>query len=118
MEVAPDLMSVAAKPAREILRDILEPDARLAVPVLTVLTKSGQRVTGLKKQETRELIRIYDMAGLPPVLRTIYRDQIESMTPERRSPMPGDYGRLFTRKQLLDLVAFLKSEPVAASAVE
>ena len=117
-DVAPDLTAVAARPPREILLDIVDPDARLTAPVLTVLTKSGQRVTGLKKQETREFIRVYDMAGLPPVLRTIYRDQIDTVTPEQRSPMPGDYGRLFTRKQLLDLVAFLKAQPVAPGEVE
>lgn len=116
-DVAPDLTAVGAKPAREILRDIVEPDAQLAVQPVTVTTKSGQRFTGVKKQETRELFRVYDMTALPPVLRTIYKDQIQSVVPERHSPMPGDYGRFYTRKQLLDLVAFLKSAPVSPEEV-
>ena len=109
-DVGPDLTGLSGRPAREILRDILEPDARLAIEPVTVVTKSGERITGVKKQDTRELIRIYDTRSLPPVLRTVYKDQIASILPEVRSPMPGDYGQIFTRKQLLDLVAFLKSE--------
>jgi putative heme-binding domain-containing protein len=116
-DAGPDLTAAGAKPAREILRDIVEPDARLAVEPVTITTKSGQRFTGLKKQETRELIRVYDMTTLPPVLRTIYKDQVRSITPERHSPMPGNYGRLYTRKQLLDLVAFLRSAPVSREEV-
>ena len=117
-DAGPDLTSIAGRPAREILGDIIDPDARLSAEPVTVLIKSGQRFTGLKKQESRELVRIYDMGALPPVLRTIYKDQIESLAPERHSPMPGDYGRRLTRKQLLDLVAFLKSAPVALGDVE
>ena len=83
-----------------------------------MLTKSGERFTGLKKQENRDLIRLYDMASEPPVLRTIYKDQIESVTVEKRSLMPGDYGRLLTSRQLLDLVSFLKSTPLPRAALE
>lgn len=117
-DVGPDLTSQAARPAREIWRDIVDPDARLAVEPVTVVTKTGQRITGIKAQENRELLRIYDTASLPPVLRTIYKDQIERTEPERHSPMPGDYGTLFTGKQLLDLVAFLKGAVVAPAEVE
>ncbi len=117
-DVGPDLTEVASRPAREILRDIVEPDARLAIEPVAVKLKSGQQITGIRKQETRELIRIYDMAALPPSLRTIFKDQIESIQPDRHSPMPPDYGRVFSRKQLLDLVAFLKSAPVAPADVE
>ncbi len=110
-DVGPDLTAVGSKPPQEILQDIVEPDARLAIEPVTVATKSGERITGIKKQENRELIRIYDTRSLPPVLRTIYKDEISNIQPERRSPMPGDYGRIFTRGQLEDLIAFLKSSP-------
>jgi putative heme-binding domain-containing protein len=111
--VGPDLTAVAKRPAAEILQDILDPDARLGAQPVTVVTKSGERVMGMARQETRELIRIYDLRALPPVLRTIYKDQIVSTTLEKKSPMPGDYGQTFSRKQLLDLVAFLKGIPVS-----
>ncbi|MBI3694417.1 MAG: c-type cytochrome, partial [Acidobacteria bacterium] len=117
-EVGPDLTAAGSRPAREILRDILEPDARLSIEPVTITTKSGQRITGIKKQETRELIRVYDTATLPPVLRTLYKDQIESVAVEKHSPMPADYGTVFNRKQLLDLVSFLKSIPVSPEEVK
>jgi putative heme-binding domain-containing protein len=117
-DVAPDLTNQASRPARDILRDILEPDARLAGEPVTVVTKAGERLTGVKRQETRELIRLYDTASLPPVLRTIYKDQIASVTPEKRSPMPADYGRGLSRQQLRELVSFLKGAPVAPQDLE
>jgi len=117
-EAGPDLTSQAGRSPREILRDIVEPEARLAMEPLTLVTRSGERITGLKKTENGELLRIWDTAGLPPVLRTIYKDQITSRATERKSPMPAGYGRLYTRRQLLDLVAFLKSAPVAPGEIE
>ena len=116
--VGPDLTTVARRPASEILRDILDPDARLGSQPVTVVTKSGEKVMGIQRQETRDLIRMYDLRSLPPVLRTIYKDQIASLTPEKKSPMPGDYGQILTRKQLLDLVAFLKGAPVSPADLD
>lgn len=72
-DVGPDLTAQANRRPDEILQDILNPTARLSVQPVEVLTKAGERVQGIKKQETPELIRIYDTAGLPPVLRTIYK---------------------------------------------
>lgn len=107
-EVGPDLTGQAARRTDEILQDILNPNARLSVQPLEVLTKAGERVQGIKKQETSELIRIYDTAGRPPVLRTIYKDQIQSLSPVATSPMPADFGRALTEQQLRDLVTFLR----------
>ncbi len=107
-EVGPDLTAQANRRPDEILQDILHPSARLSVQPVEVLTKAGERVQGIKKQETPDLIRIYDTAGLPPVLRTLYRDQIQSITPVATSPMPADFGRTLTEQQLRDLVSFLR----------
>jgi putative heme-binding domain-containing protein len=117
-EVGPDLSAIGARPAREILRDILEPDDRLSAELLTVVTKAGERISGVKRQETRELVRLYDTSTLPPVLRTLYKDQIASTTPEKGSPMPGDYGRTLSRRQLLDLVSFLRGTPVSPADLD
>jgi putative heme-binding domain-containing protein len=117
-DVGPDLTSVAVRPSKEILRDILDPDARLAAEPVTVVTKSGERITGVKKQEVRDRLRIYDTSASPPVLRTIYKDQIQSVIPEKVSPMPHDYGQTLTRKQLLDVISFLKSAPISLREIE
>jgi putative heme-binding domain-containing protein len=107
-EVGPDLTGQAARRPDEILQDILNPSARLSVQPLEVLTKTGERVQGIKKQETPELIRIYDTAGRPPVLRTIYKDQIRSISSVATSPMPADFRQSLTERQLRDLVTFLR----------
>jgi putative heme-binding domain-containing protein len=108
-DVGPDLTAVASRPAEDILRDILEPDARLAVQPVAVVTRSGERIGGVKQRQTGEFLRIYDTGSLPPVLRTVYKDQIVSVTPEARSPMPSDYGKTLDSEQLQNLVKFLKS---------
>ena len=110
-EVGPDLTAQANRRPDEILHDILNPNARLSVQPVDVLTKAGERVQGIKKQETPELIRIYDTAGMPPVLRTIYKDQVQSITPVATSPMPADFGRTLTEQQLRNLVTFLRGSP-------
>ena len=117
-DVGPDLTAIASRPPKQILQDIVDPDARLSAEVVTVLTKSGERITGVKKQEARDRIRLYDTSSLPPVLRTIYKDQIQSVTPERQSPMPHDYGKVFTPKQLLNLISLFKSAPVSPNELQ
>jgi len=117
-DVGPDLARAAAKSPKEILQDILDPDATLAAPIVTVVMKSGEKITGVQKQDAPDRIRLYDASSLPPVLRTIYKDQIQTVSPETHSPMPHDYGKVLTRKQLLDLVSFLKSSPVSPQQIE
>jgi len=109
-EVGPDLTAQAGRRPEEIRRDILEPQARLSITPVIVVTKAGERVAGIKKQETSELLRVYDLSGLPPVLRTIYKDQIQSVTPDTESPMPGDFGKTLSQAELRDLVEFLSRE--------
>lgn len=109
-EVGPDLTAQAGRDPKQIRRDIVEPDARLSVAPIVVMTKSGEQLRGVRKQETRELLRIYDTSALPPVLRTIYQDQIQSVTAGTDSPMPRDFGAVLTPQQLADLVSFLRGE--------
>ena len=59
-EVGPDLTGQAGRAADDIRRDIVDPGARLSVEPVVVVTKSGERVMGVKKQENRELVRVYD----------------------------------------------------------
>jgi putative heme-binding domain-containing protein len=111
--IGPDLTAQVQRTVTDLVRDILDPGARLSVEPVVVVTQAGERVEGVKKQETRELLRVYDASGRPPVLRTFYKDQIQSVSAGSRSPMPPDFGRQLTRRQLADLVSFLKGAPVA-----
>ena len=119
-EVGPDLSGLADRPARQILRDIVLPGARLSSqPALFELTTTaGERLMVLKAGEQGQRIRFYDVTALPPVRRTLNRDRVQSLEPQPGSPMPDSYGRRYTLKQLLDLVSFLKGgEPGSSSAV-
>lgn len=119
-EIGPDLSGVADRPARQILRDIVLPGARLSSrPAFFELTTvAGERLMVLKAGEQEQRIRFYDVTALPPVRRTLGRDQVESLEPQPGSPMPHAYGQRYTLKQLADLVSFLKAaEPGSSSAV-
>ncbi len=119
-EVGPDLSGAGDRPARQILRDIVLPGARLSSqPALFELTTvAGERLMVLKAGEDEERVRFYDVTALPPVRRTLDRVQVQSLEPQPGSPMPDSYGRRYTLKQLLDLVSFLKGgEPGSSSAV-
>ena len=77
--------------------------------LLRIATKSGEQISGLKVEENALQLKVYDVGSLPPVLRTISKSEIQGLTIENRSAMPDKYGEIYTLKQLLDLVAYLKS---------
>lgn len=116
--VGPDLSGLADRPAREILRDIVLPEARLSSrrALFDLTTAAGERLTVLKAGEEEQRIRFYDVTALPPVRRTLRRDQVQSLEPQPGSAMPETYGRRYTLKQLLDLVSFLKGAGPGSSA--
>jgi len=118
--VGPDLSGLADRPASDILRDIVLPGARLSSrqALFNLTTVGGEGLTVLKAGEEGQRIRFYDVTALPPVRRTLDRDQVESLEPQPGSAMPETYGQRYTLKQLLDLVSFLKAgEPGSSSAV-
>ncbi len=110
--IGPDLAASAGrKSGGELLRDILEPGASIAkgYEQIAVATNDAERVAGVKMEETRAYIKLYDMSSVPPPLRTIYREQIHAVNSERRSAMPGDYRKLYSDEELQAIVAYLKS---------
>ena len=103
---------------REILRDIVLPEARLfsQYPLFKLTTAAGERLTVLKAGEDGQRIQVYDVTALPPVRRTMDRDQVQALEPQPGSPMPATYGQRYTLKQLLDLVSFLKAAGPGSSS--
>ena len=116
--VGPDLSGLADRPASEILRDIVLPGARLSSrqALFNLTTVAGERLTVLKAGEEEQRIRFYDVTALPPVRRTLDRDQVESLERQSGSAMPETYGQRYSLKQLLDLVSFLKDAGPGSSA--
>ena len=110
--IGPELAAaVRKKSAEEIRRDILEPQATIAegFEQIVIDTKKDERVAGLKKEETKEFVRLYDTASIPAPLRTIYKDEIKSRGTQRLSAMPAGYRSLYTDQELNAIIAYLKS---------
>ena len=109
--IGPDLSKVGNRHAREIFLSIIFPreskDPRYRATTITL--KNGDKVTGIKKEEDDESIRIYDVAELPAVLRTIQKSDVAKVDTVTEPSMPKDYAAIYTIKQILDIVAFLKS---------
>jgi hypothetical protein len=82
-------------------------DSRYATVAVTL--KNGDKILGVKKEEDGESIRIYDTSELPAVLRTVQKSDILAVQNRDEAVMPKDYASIYTVKQLLDLVTFLKS---------
>ncbi|MEP7342199.1 MAG: c-type cytochrome [Acidobacteriota bacterium] len=110
-KVGPDLTGLAAKPAKEILQSITSPhvsvDAKYAG--VTITLKDGSRFTGIRRDEDQTIIRLYDTSSLPPVSRAFLKSEVAKTEMLKTSAMPADYGTKYSRKQLLDLVGFLKT---------
>jgi putative heme-binding domain-containing protein len=106
--VGPDLAGLAEKPATELFARLSgAPAAAEAFPVVTVTLRDGSRLTGVKRDESDQTIRLFDVAGTPPVLRTVPRQAVAKV--ENGPGAAVDHARLgYSRQELLDLAAFLK----------
>ncbi|MGH9801542.1 MAG: hypothetical protein ACRD82_14355, partial [Blastocatellia bacterium] len=58
-------------------------------------------------------LRLYDTSSLLPISRSFLKAEITKTEKLKTSVMPGDYGTKLSRKQLLDLVGFLKTAGVS-----
>ena len=110
--IGPDLSKVGSRSPRDLFVSIALPrdvkkDTRYSTLKLTL--RSGDKVVGIKTEEDGESIRVYDTTELPAVLRTIQKTDIVKLESANESVMPKDYASLYTMKQFLDLVTFLKS---------
>jgi len=109
--IGPDLSKLGTRSARELFLSIIlkreSIDPRYVTVALTL--KNGEKVIGIKKEEDGESIRVYDTTELPAVLRTVQKSDVVKVESVADSVMPKDYASIYTMKQLLDLVTFLKS---------
>lgn len=109
--VGPDLSGISGRSAREILKDIILPDtvSTASGQLFSLSTQDGEQLEAVIVSESPTRIKVYDVTSLPSVLRSIKIDQIKSIELIRPSAMPETYGQRFTLKQLLDIIAFIKS---------
>ena len=109
--VGPELNGVRSKAVKDLFVDIVLPSAHLSPdrPFLSITTKSGEQIQGVKSEENATHIKLFDIGSLPAVLRNLPKDQIQKLDVQSRSAMPARYGEMYTVKQLLDIIAFLKA---------
>jgi putative heme-binding domain-containing protein len=111
--VGPDLTAkLKGKSPRDIFQKIVIVPHRSADPAyanVAIVTRGGERLVGVRGEETPGGLRFYDTSVLPPKVLTIAREDIVSTKPLNGSAMPSDYASRLPLQQLLDLVAFLKS---------
>jgi len=109
--VGPDLTKAATMPARDLLLSIVAPRsaAGSAFAAIAVTMKDGQRFVGVKRDETPDAMRLYDTSSVPPVLRSLLKTSVAAINGADAPAMPSDYASRYSLKQLLDLVAFVKS---------
>ena len=118
--IGPDLSKVADKSARELFMSIVMPrvSAGARYKTITITLRNGEKIVGIKKEEDDESIRVYDAAQLPAVLRTIQKPDVAGIETASESLMPKNYATIYTVKQLLDIVTFLKSsDPQSKSPI-
>ncbi|MEW6128513.1 MAG: c-type cytochrome [Acidobacteriota bacterium] len=118
-KLGPDLTNIGSKTPRELYLSVTEPHTQITqgYESITIFTKSGERITGIKREENADAIKLFDTATVPPVLRNILKAEVAKVESQTGTPMPGDFAKRYTQKQLLDLITFLKSTNQTAFTV-
>jgi putative heme-binding domain-containing protein len=113
VKVGPDLTTrLARRSPREIFQRIVVVPHRSTDPSylrVLITTKSGETFTGIKTEGMEHQFNFYDTATLPPTLRTLPLTDVVSTKRLNGTAMPSDYASRYSLKELLDLVAFLRS---------
>jgi putative heme-binding domain-containing protein len=111
--VGADLSRAADEyPGAELLRQILEPSARIKDPyrVVRLLLKDGRRVTGMIVRREEETLHLAENLQEPGKTVAVRKADIERMVPSDLSPMPSGLLSILEREEILDLVAFIAAQ--------
>ncbi|HUS08803.1 MAG TPA: c-type cytochrome [Bryobacteraceae bacterium] len=106
---APDLAGIGVRRSAAFLRESLV-DPAAAVPggylLVTIVTKNGQSVTGVRLNEDSFSIQIRDASGSS---HSFWKSEVAQVDKQRgKSPMPS-YRSQLAEDELTDLVAYLAS---------
>ena len=74
----------------------------------TVHTKDGDSINGRLVRDSAEQV-VIETDPLSGTRESIPRDQVESMGPSALSPMPEGLLNVFTRGEILDLLAYVQA---------
>jgi putative membrane-bound dehydrogenase-like protein len=108
-QVGPDLSTIGRiRTGPELLAAIAYPSDNIArgYDAYNVSTADGQTYVGTVQRETAETVYVTTVSG-PPI--ALARDRIRTMAPAPVSLMPPGLDAQFSRQELGDLVAYLRS---------
>lgn len=117
--LGPDLTNIGGlRPLAIIKKAVLKPSDKLHYlgnEGITVTLKNGDVVRGVAKNRDNYSLQLVDRDG---DLHLIPMSDVSELSILARSPMPRDYGERLSPQQLEDLLAFLASQTLRATAVE
>jgi putative heme-binding domain-containing protein len=111
-EFGPDLAKLDPKlTAADVLRDILEPSAKINEKYCTYVfeTGSGKFVTGLVLEETPDVVKVIENPLLKTEPMILRRSDILERKKSPTSMMPKGLLDKLTREEIVDLIAFITS---------
>lgn len=108
-KVGPDLSGLRNQPADAILLHIVVPNYEVypTYQTLTVTTKDNRAVTGWLSSESESSLTLRTAAGTE---ETVLRANIASLVASGQSLMPDGLEQTMDKADLINLVAFLKSD--------
>ena len=109
--IGPDLTAIGSRySAKDILDSIIDPSKTLSDQYQneTFRTASGTTVTGRVVDDTKDAIAVQP-DPLSPDRVLIKKDDIESRTASKVSPMPANLADVLTADEILDLIAYMQA---------
>lgn len=109
--IGPDLTAIGSRfSAKDILESIIDPSKTLSDQYQneTFRTASGKTVTGRVVDDTKDEIAVQS-DPLSPERVVLKKDDLESRTPSKVSPMPANLADVLTPDEILDLIAYMQA---------
>ena len=107
--IGPALTRAGRQRSLAYLREsIVSPDADVTpgYATINVVTRDGKKITGVEKGFDNFSAQFIDLSGR---YYSFFKDDVTSLQREYRSLMPSNYGQLFDRRELDDLLAYVAS---------
>ena len=105
--LGPDLTRAGRQRSLAYLREsVVAPDADITpgYATITVVTRDGKKIVGVEKGFDNFSAQLTDLSAR---YYSLQKDDVTSIQREYRSVMPLNYARLFSDRELTDLLAFL-----------
>ncbi len=104
--IGPDLTGIAVHPKAELLENILDPSRSVEgnFRVYTLVTTSGQVLTGLLAAESKTAVELFDAEGKK---HSVLREDIDELVASPKSLMPEGFEKQIQADDLVDLLEFL-----------